>query len=541
MIVLINPVGEFPMNDEWVYALAVKSVLETGQYQMPHPTIADVFAQIWWGVLFCLPFGFSYLALRISTLVLGLGGVFAMYALLKELSGNARMALLGALVLACDPLYLGLSCGFMTDVPFLALAIIGTLLLFRGFRSDQTVFIVAGILVLFADVLVRQLVVVVLLAFAVGYLVRFGVTRANVLKAIVPMVLGTMLHFGYQHWLIASGRTPFFMPPMAGLVTPRTTAVSFLHEIWVRLQTTAPYAGFMVFPFLLMLRPIRQIGRSARAMNVACGVLIAATAVFIFTCLWRGNLMPLRGNSLLASGFGPLQVKDAFPPIHTNVPPSSPYMDVFWIVVTIGGALGACCILCYLLYLARDMLSRVTKAGIPCDLWPEYFILTALGAYAGILLVIDFLYDRYILFLLPLLLLLLAAGARRAVIIQTSTGFRYGVILTIFYAAFSVPSVHDYFTWSRARWVALDYLTNDLHLTPNQIDGGFEFNGWFLHDEAYQQKPNKSEYWVDDDEYVVTTRPLPGYQVARRYPVNRWLPVSGGDIVILHRTEGTKP
>src|SRR5580765_6956960 len=42
MIVLANPMGDFPLNDDWVYALAVKSVLETGHFQFPSGSLANV-------------------------------------------------------------------------------------------------------------------------------------------------------------------------------------------------------------------------------------------------------------------------------------------------------------------------------------------------------------------------------------------------------------------------------------------------------------------------------------------------------------------
>src|SRR3954452_12493223 len=54
---LTIPVGDIPLNDDWVYALTVRSVLETGRYTLPSPVNANVFAQIYWGALFCLPFG----------------------------------------------------------------------------------------------------------------------------------------------------------------------------------------------------------------------------------------------------------------------------------------------------------------------------------------------------------------------------------------------------------------------------------------------------------------------------------------------------
>ena len=72
MAALVNPVGDFPLIDDWVYAFAVKSVLETGHFQfLPFSSSANVGPQVYWGALFCLPFGFSFTALRVSTLTLG--------------------------------------------------------------------------------------------------------------------------------------------------------------------------------------------------------------------------------------------------------------------------------------------------------------------------------------------------------------------------------------------------------------------------------------------------------------------------------------
>jgi hypothetical protein len=68
---LVNPVGEFPLFDDWIHASAVKSILASGRFELPYVTAANVFVQAYWGALFCLPFGFSFTALRISTLTLG--------------------------------------------------------------------------------------------------------------------------------------------------------------------------------------------------------------------------------------------------------------------------------------------------------------------------------------------------------------------------------------------------------------------------------------------------------------------------------------
>ena len=100
---------------------------------------------------------------------------------------------------------------------------------------------------------------------------------------------------------------------------------------------------------------------------------------------------------------------------------------------------------------------------------------------------------------------------------------------------FSVAAVHDYFAWNRARWTALNYLTDEMHVAPNRIDGGMEFNGWFLHDPNHKAKPDKSWWWVDDDEFVVSFGPSSGYRVLREYKFSRWIPVSGDIIQIIQR------
>jgi len=73
-------------------------------------------------------------------------------------------------------------------------------------------------------------------------------------------------------------------------------------------------------------------------------------------------------------------------------------------------------------------------------------------------------------------------------------------------------------------------------ISPKQIDGGYEFNGWYLADRNYKQKDQKSYWWVDDDEYIVASGPLSGYQEIARYPFKRWLPVAEKPILTLRRS-----
>jgi hypothetical protein len=63
----------------------------------------------------------------------------------------------------------------------------------------------------------------------------------------------------------------------------------------------------------------------------------------------------------------------------------------------------------------------------------------------------------------------------------------------------------------------------DAGVSPRQIDGGYEFNGWYLAGPFYRRVPNKSPWWVDDDEYIIASGPLGGYREVRRFAFRRWL------------------
>src|SRR5438045_5503778 len=79
MSALVNPIGDFPLYDDWRYAFGVRAILESGRFELPYPGAPNVFLQAYWGALFCLPSGFSFTALRFSTLTLGAVGIMAFY------------------------------------------------------------------------------------------------------------------------------------------------------------------------------------------------------------------------------------------------------------------------------------------------------------------------------------------------------------------------------------------------------------------------------------------------------------------------------
>jgi hypothetical protein len=103
--IIVNPLGDFPLNDDWAYGWTVKTLLTTGRFQPSDWAATNLVSQVLLGTVFTLPFGFSFTALRICTLSLGLLGVLATYGLLRETDTSPGIATCGALVVALNPLY----------------------------------------------------------------------------------------------------------------------------------------------------------------------------------------------------------------------------------------------------------------------------------------------------------------------------------------------------------------------------------------------------------------------------------------------------
>src|SRR5258708_2833540 len=100
--VLLRPFQNVPFVDDWAYAWPVEHLLQTGEMRILDWSTSINVAQVLWGALFSIPFGFSFTALRISTFVLAIGGLCGFYLLLRELSTNRAQRTAAAAVLGLN-------------------------------------------------------------------------------------------------------------------------------------------------------------------------------------------------------------------------------------------------------------------------------------------------------------------------------------------------------------------------------------------------------------------------------------------------------
>lgn len=155
-IIIVNPLRETALMDDWAYALTVKGLIETGRYALHQWLAANMPFQAAWGALFSLIFGYSHIALRLSTLVLAVIGLVSFYQLAREHDLSASHAALLALILLSSPLMLRLSFTFMTDVPFVSLCLLAMWLYTRAMRQNDLWVMLAASLAAGAAILTRQ-------------------------------------------------------------------------------------------------------------------------------------------------------------------------------------------------------------------------------------------------------------------------------------------------------------------------------------------------------------------------------------------------
>jgi hypothetical protein len=180
------------------------------------------------------------------------------------------------------------------------------------------------------------------------------------------------------------------------------------------------------------------------------------------------------------------------------------------------------------------LIQKIRMSEMNGDDIIQILFLTAGGAYALPILVGGY-FDRYLVPLVPFLLFLntdrLARDGVAATIRRSASA-----VLIIFSAVFAVAGTRDYLTWNRVRWEALAQLLQTAGVSTQDIDGGFEYNGWFLYDPKEKlNEPHNKSWWVKNDKYMIAFTKNPGFKVVKHYDYSNWMPPTIRTLFLLER------
>jgi 4-amino-4-deoxy-L-arabinose transferase-like glycosyltransferase len=527
-LVVVNPLGDFPLNDDWSFGLTVRNLLQKGDFHPTGWTSMPLITQALWGALFCLPSGFSFNTLRLSTLVLSLCSFLAVYLLVRQAHPSRLLAVFAALTVAFNPIYYALSNTFMTDVPFTAFLLAAAFFFSRHLQGGSDFTLLCGAACALAATLCRQLGLAVPIAYAVCLLWNRGSEGRWVIRAFVPLAVCVGALLTFQHWLKATGRLPALYSLQNGeflsaLCTPKRLVPGLAKHI----GTALLYLGWFSLPVMILVLPAATAAWRGRRVSMIAGCIFVLCSLIVLV-LTRGP-MPTAGNIVLAQGIGPLSLRDVHILNLAHVPA---LWRGFWLAVTVASLLGGALLVGAAASTVVTRWRTLLQARIPADRTAGVFFLLCAGIYLSPILVIGG-WDRYYIPALPFLLIGIAGVAAASWQPQTPTRVALAALLLASLCLYAVLGTRDYLAWNRARWTALNDLLAGGKVTAADVDGGFEFNGWYLYDPAYQEKPDKSWYWVDRDSYLLAFAEMPGWKTVKEYPYTHWLPPYTGKIVIL--------
>ena len=523
MIGITNPIGNFPINDDWQYARPVSSLVNQGKYISPDAYSPIIIAQVFYGAIFCKLFGFSFTVLRISVLVLGIIGVLVFYSLVKRFS-STKLAFIGALILLVNPLYFSLANSFMTDVPFLVFTLISMYFFIISTENDRPVYyvIIATVFACIAT-LVRQFGVIIPIAFGLTMILKaLPQIQIGKVKYLIPAIIAIVVYATGLWWLthIGSELKPYEGQQVGNFLSD---ILGLSNRMFGRIGLIIYYAAVFLLPLLVVLN-ISELKQFSRRQKTITGIILVICCIPLIH-MW--NTLPC-GNYVNGMFIGPKTIK------HLTGYNEYEVSRLARIIISIVSFICAVILILNIVIAFKDSKAEATDDSKPELFYQRIFIVLCLCGYSFLVFVFQAFFDRYLLLPIPLLFLLLVSKPGIAINLKGR-----GIIATysiIFLTGLmTVLQTHDYMEWNRSKWRALDYLTKECNISSHKIDGGYEFNGWY-NIRSYDGKVGRSCVYVDDDEYIVTHNTgFEGYKIIKQFQYQNYFPFEEKTMYIFHK------
>ncbi|MDP9192705.1 MAG: glycosyltransferase family 39 protein [Acidobacteriota bacterium] len=497
-VLVVDPRGNFPLDDDWGVGFTTFTLLQTGTVQLTPFASATAYLQFFWGALWAAMFGETFTVLRFSTLSLSLASIVLTYLLLRRVSVRRELALFGAAALLFHPLFFWASFTSMTHVPFVFVSIVAAWMFVLA-AEREGVWLALAFVATVASFFTRQFAILNALApLVVALMARRKKLAATYAAALV--VFGLLVVSGV---LVGSEKELALHQPNLSRLAMRAA-----HYVYFNWQNAAL---FFAAPLLLLLLS-RGRPRLSRAVVVIAAIAFALVA-------WRMTMrvgMPIpymnSGNVFTDFGLGPPTLRDVFT-LRMPHPFALPWSIkvALMIVTTIGAAVALS--LTVMSLRIENLLVRYCAVYLLC----ATLIAAGMSIY----------FDRYSIdtaWPFVLLLVLLANGVQitRPARIAAASALAICIV-------FAVSGTAEYLAWNRARWDAYAYLRAN-GVTLEQMDGGYEINA-LLALRAGRKDLGKRGVGVIDDRYILTfNRNVRGYELLRAFPYPRWLGLSEGAI-----------
>jgi hypothetical protein len=494
---IARPYATTSICDDGPYILMARTLATTGHIAYNGWAAAMIVLQLYLGAAFIKLFGFSFTTVRMSTLLVAMLLAFALQRTLVRTGISERNATIGTLALVLSPLYLMLSVTFMSDITGLfaiVLCLYGCLRALQSTNDRTTIaWLIFAILANAIFGTSRQIAWLGILAMLPSTLWLLRSRRRVLLAGAAATLAGFLFILVCMHWL---KHQPYIIP-----VPLRVTGFPISHAIGQLIFL------FLDVPFLLLpiaalfLLQIRKLPTRAIAIISALflGYLFLATYPSHLRGYFSPLLQPTGGGS--GSWVGVHGTVEIF--ARQGAPLYLPAGAQALLTLVSFCALAG--LLVSLLNSAKTLRDKGSSTSIS---WQQLGILFVPFSLAYSLLLISaaattyFLYDRYALGLLSLVLICLVRYYQERIHARLPSASLLPVLIM---AIYGIAVTHNMFSLYRAR-VALAAELRANGVPDTSVDHGWEYN--FLTELQYTDHLNDPRIVVPANTYVPVP-PLP--------------------------------
>lgn len=517
VVLLVGPTGDFAVNDDWAYAHNLQALTRDGVFYFSDYPAMTLVGQTLLAAPVVLVFGLSFTVLRMLTLVLMLFASWWLLRLLKNLGSTDHYSLMITLMVMGSGMFMSLAFSFMTEWYYLFLMIGSVWYFFRYWDTKRWKYLMLAVVFAALTMLVRQTGLLLLLSFACTQFIFHPKNVRNILLAGFPVVLGMGVLIAYKYFRLSTASD---MGSYSRLSTIYRALISNSPDYYLnRLGLIVLYTGLFTLPAL----PIYLKTIVSQARNKVLFFFVSAILIVAIYSIWQ--LFPT-GNLVYNFGIGPHLLKDAVFKVNLAYSLPHPSIQILKVIFAINGLAATC-----FLVLKVKQIFRRQENDFSAKMNFQRFLLVLIGAELLYLLMNPVFFDRY---LLPsLLILFILIGMQQPV---RKAFALYPILILVF--GLNVLFVRDYMNWHRARYDATSFLENDLKVEPRSIDGGYEFNGWLKTAPISKNisDPNKKSWWfIDDDTYLITSGPFPGYKEVNRFSAKQLINKNYNEVWVLKR------
>jgi hypothetical protein len=495
---LSHPYAEMGFIDDWSYVKTAFEYARTGHFVYNGWATAMLGWQVPWGALFVRLFGYSFTAARLSMLPIDLASVWLFYSILVRFGIERRNAVFGTLTLGLSPLFIPLGASYMTDIPGLFAILLCLYLCVRAVAAewDRTALLWLALAAAsnVAGGTVRQIA-------WLGALVMVPSTAWLMRRRQHAVITGAVLWVASAAAILAClgwwNRQPYSVPER---IVQGPVSAAMVAHLGAELLKALLCTCLLLLPVLLAWLP-RYRTLPAR-MRLALPILVLALAATAYALHLKRDLhfwtMPWLVHVIGSEGIFQF---------NWDMIGSRPVTITVWLQAAISIAVIAVTAV-FTISVCREPV-RWTPLESNRSNQLRWLVGPFAVAYISLLIsrgLYIFIYDRYLLGLLPLAVL----GVLR---LMQQSGLR---LPSISYAAlalfgiYGVLATHDLFALNRARIAAVQEVRAS-GIPADMVQAGFEFDGWtelelagHVNEKRIETPPDA---YVNDTRYLLRPQP----------------------------------